>query len=109
MKAPKTPFSTGIPSSASAAQECSDSGPATSGFASAPTIGSSGPANLPPAVAARITADVVQALKDPALVERLKVLGIDTVGGNAQEYAALLAADRLRFEKIIKIAGVKAE
>ena len=78
-------------------------------FDFAPNIGISGPANLPPAIVAKIAADVIDALKDPALVERLKILGIDAVGGGPNEYAALLAADRVRFEKVIKIAGVKAE
>jgi tripartite-type tricarboxylate transporter receptor subunit TctC len=78
-------------------------------FDFAPNIGISGPAGLPPAIAAKISADVIEALKDPALVERLKVLGIDVVGAGSQEYMALLAADRVRFEKVIKIAGVKAE
>ena len=78
-------------------------------FDFAPNIGICGPAGLPPAIAARISADVIDALKDPALVERLKILGIDVVGGSGQDYAALLAADRVRFEKVIKIAGVKAE
>jgi tripartite-type tricarboxylate transporter receptor subunit TctC len=78
-------------------------------FDFAPNIGISGPAGLPPAIAAKISADVIEALKDAALVERLKVLGIDVVGAGSQEYMALLAADRVRFEKVIKIAGVKAE
>jgi tripartite-type tricarboxylate transporter receptor subunit TctC len=79
------------------------------GFDYAPNIGLSGPAGLAPAIVAKLSADMIDALKDPALVERLKVLGIDVVGGGPQEYMALLAADRVRFEKVIKIAGVKAE
>ena len=79
------------------------------GFDYAPNIGISGPANLSPAIVAKIAADMIDALKDPALAERLKILGIDAVGGGPQEYMALLAADRVRFEKVIKIAGVKAE
>ncbi|MGZ5074024.1 MAG: Bug family tripartite tricarboxylate transporter substrate binding protein [Usitatibacter sp.] len=79
------------------------------GFDYAPNIGVSGPAGLPSAIVAKISADVIDALKDPALNERLKILGIDAVGGGPQEYAGLLAADRVRFEKVIKIAGVKAE
>ena len=78
-------------------------------FDFAPNIGISGPANLPPAIVARIAGDVIEALNDPALVERLQILGIDAVGGGPQDYAALLAADRVRFEKVIKVAGVKAE
>ena len=79
------------------------------GFDFAPNIGITGPMDLPPAIVAKIAADVTEALKDPALVERLKILGIDAVGAGPQEYAALLAADRVRFEKVIKAAGVKAE
>jgi tripartite-type tricarboxylate transporter receptor subunit TctC len=79
------------------------------GFDFAPNIGVTGPANLPPAIVAKIAADVTETLRDPALVERLKILGIDAVGAGPQEYAALLAADRVRFEKVIKAAGVKAE
>jgi tripartite-type tricarboxylate transporter receptor subunit TctC len=79
------------------------------GFDFAPNIGVSGPAGLPQAIAAKIAADVTDALKDAALVERLKVLGIDAVGGGPQEYAALLAADRVRFEKAVRLAGAKAE
>ena len=79
------------------------------GFDFAPNIGLSGPAGLPPAIVAKLSADMIDALKDPALVERLKVLGIDVVGAGPQEYMALLAADRVRFEKVIKVAGVKAE
>lgn len=78
-------------------------------FDYAPNIGISGAANLPPAIVAKVAADVIETLKDPALVERLKILGIDPVGGGPQDYAALLAADRVRFERVIKIAGVKAE
>ena len=79
------------------------------GFDYAPNIGLSGPAGLPSAIVAKLSADLIDALKDPALVERLKVLGIDVVGAGPQEYMALLAADRVRFEKVIKVAGVKAE
>jgi tripartite-type tricarboxylate transporter receptor subunit TctC len=79
------------------------------GFDFAPNIGISGPADLPPAIVARIAADVADALKDAALVERLKLLGIDAVGAGPHVYAALLAADRVRFEKVIKLTGMKAE
>jgi tripartite-type tricarboxylate transporter receptor subunit TctC len=79
------------------------------GFDFAPNIGISGPADLSPAIVAKVAADMADALRDAALVERLKVLGIDAVGAGPREYAALLAADRVRFEKVIKAAGMKAE
>jgi tripartite-type tricarboxylate transporter receptor subunit TctC len=79
------------------------------GFDFAPTIGFSGPAGLSPAIAAKVAADVAEVLKDPAMQERLHVLGIDAVGGGPQEYVAQVAADRARFEKAVKLAGAKAE
>jgi len=79
------------------------------GFDFAPTIGFSGPAGMAPALAAKISADVADVLKDPAMKERLYVLGIDAVGGSPQEYSAQVVADRVRFEKAVKVAGAKAD
>jgi tripartite-type tricarboxylate transporter receptor subunit TctC len=79
------------------------------GFDFAPIIGFSGPAGMTPALAARIAGDVTEVLKDPALAERLTVLGIDPVGEGPREYAAALATDRARMEKAVKIAGAKAD
>jgi tripartite-type tricarboxylate transporter receptor subunit TctC len=79
------------------------------GFDFAPTIGFSGPAGLSPAIAAKVAADVAEVLKDPAMQERLHVLGIDAVGGGPQAYVAQVMADRARFEKAVKLAGAKAE
>ena len=79
------------------------------GFDFAPTIGFSGPAGLAPAIVNKVSADVADVLKDPTMVERLHVLGIDAVGGNSQAYIAQVHADRVRFEKAVKLAGAKAE
>ena len=79
------------------------------GFDFAPTIGFSGAAGLPAAVVAKVAADVAEVLKDPAMAERLQVLGIDPVGGGPQAYAAQVSADRARFEKAVKLAGAKAD
>ena len=79
------------------------------GFDFAPTIGFSGPAGLPQGVVNKVAADVAEVLKDPAMVERMHVLGIDPVGGGPREYSAQVAADRVRFEKAVKLAGAKAD
>ena len=79
------------------------------GFDFAPTIGFSGPAGVPSAIAARVAADVAEVLRDPALAERLTVLGIDPVGEGPKEYAAQLASDRARMQVAVKLAGAKAD
>jgi hypothetical protein len=43
------------------------------------------------------------------MMERMHVLGIDPVGGGPREYSAQVAADRVRFEKAVKLAGAKAD
>jgi tripartite-type tricarboxylate transporter receptor subunit TctC len=79
------------------------------GFDFAPTIGFSGPAGMNAALAQKISADVSDVLRDPALKERLHVLGIDAVGGTPQDYSNQVVADRARYEKAVKVAGAKAD
>ena len=79
------------------------------GFDFAPTIGFSGPAGIPAAVVQKVSGDVSDVLTDPALAERLTVLGIDPVGGGPQAYLAQVRDDRERFEKAVRLAGAKAD
>jgi tripartite-type tricarboxylate transporter receptor subunit TctC len=48
-------------------------------------------------------------LKDPPTLERLRVLGIDPVGGGPREFAEALAADKAKVAKIVRQAGIKPE
>lgn len=79
------------------------------GFDLAPYIGITGPAGMPPAVTQKIAADVAGVLKDPPTLERLRVLGIDPVGGGPREFADALAADKAKVAKIVQQAGIKPE
>ena len=79
------------------------------GFDLAPFIGLTGPAGIPAAVVERIAADVADAMKDPPTAERLRAAGIEPVGGGPREFAATLAADRAKVEKIVRQAGIKPE
>lgn len=79
------------------------------GFDFAPTIGFSGPAGVPDAIANKVAADVAEVIKDPAIAERLRVLGIDPIGSTPQQYAAQIRADRERYGRAVKLANVKGE
>jgi len=79
------------------------------GFDYAPNIGFTGPAGMSPALAEKISRDVAEVLRDPAMKERLRVLGIDAVGGTPKEYADLIVNDKARFEKAVALAGAKAD
>ena len=79
------------------------------GFDFAPSIGVWGPAGLPAGLAEKIAADVADALKDPAMKERLHVLGIDAVGLGPQAFTEQLAADRVRYKQAVEVARAKAD
>jgi len=79
------------------------------GFDFAPKIGFTGPAGIPSAIAHKIAADVAEILKDPAMIERMHVLGIDPIGGGPEAYTAQIAEERVRMEKAVKLAGAKAD
>jgi len=79
------------------------------GFDFAPTIGFSGPAGIPPAIATKIGADVAAIVHDPALKERMDKLGIEPEGLGPKEYAAQVIEERARFEKAVKAAGAKVD
>ena len=79
------------------------------GFEFAPTIGFSGPAGMPQAIVTKIAADVAEVVREPAMVERMRVLGIDPIGGDSRMYTATIAADRVRYGKAVQIAGAKGE
>jgi len=79
------------------------------GFDLAPYIGITGPAGMPAAVVDKIAGDVADVVREPATLERLRAVGIDPVGGGPREFAAQLATDRAKVEKIVKQAGIKPE
>jgi tripartite-type tricarboxylate transporter receptor subunit TctC len=79
------------------------------GFDLAPYIGLTGPAGIPAGIVEKIAADVADAVKDPPTLERLRAVGIEAVGGGPREFAATLAADRAKVEKIVPQAGIKPE
>lgn len=79
------------------------------GFDFAPTIGFSGPAGIPPAIAAKIGADVAAVVRDPALKDHMDKLGIEPEGLGPAEYREQVTRERERFEKAVKAAGAKVD
>jgi tripartite-type tricarboxylate transporter receptor subunit TctC len=79
------------------------------GFDFAPTIGVFAAAGTPADIVRQVSEDVAQVVKVAAVIEQMQTLGIDPVGGSAEEYAALLKEDTERYAKAVKAAGVKME
>lgn len=92
-------------------------------FPDAPTIAESGlpgfsfftwgaflaPAGTPPAVVARLSAALREALAVPAVRERLEGLGYEVVGNAPEAFAEVLARDHAAMAELIRTAGIRME
>jgi tripartite-type tricarboxylate transporter receptor subunit TctC len=67
------------------------------------------PSATPAAIVAKINADVVKVLKDPAIAERLSGMGATAIGNSPAEFAAVMKADSEKWGKLIREAHIKAE
>lgn len=63
------------------------------------------PAKTPPDIIARLQEETVKALKDPALIDIIKVAGGDVVGGTAAQFDARIKKDSDRLTEVIKFTG----
>ena len=79
------------------------------GFEVAPWYGFFVPAGTPPAVVAKISADVRKVIASDEVQQALRKRGIDPVTNSPQEFAAFVRADLAKWTKIVKDAGVKPE
>ncbi|HXD42717.1 MAG TPA: tripartite tricarboxylate transporter substrate binding protein [Ramlibacter sp.] len=68
-----------------------------------------GPAKLPPAIVAKLAADVEKVLADPAVRSNLSNAGVELYKGSAQDLAELIKSDAVRYLQLAKSANIKAE
>ena len=69
-------------------------------------IGVLGPAGLPPAIVARLNAEINNALASPETRAALENIGYEVTGGSAQEFAALMANDAKVYRKYADAIGI---
>lgn len=67
------------------------------------------PSGTPPEVLAKVSAEVMKAVKDPAFGEQLKSLGIEIVGNSRAEMDGFRAEQTKRFVELVKASGVEAK
>jgi tripartite-type tricarboxylate transporter receptor subunit TctC len=68
-----------------------------------------GPAGLPAEIKAKLARDCAEAVRVPAVVERLKSLGATPIGSTPDEFADFMRAEHEKWGPISKAAGIKAE
>ncbi len=67
------------------------------------------PAGTPTAVIDRLHREAVRIVAQSDMREKFALIGLDVVTDPPQEFAAIIRADTLKWAKIIKDAGIKAE
>ena len=67
------------------------------------------PANLPPAIAARLNAELNAVLNDADAREKLRTLGIEATPGSASQFRDEIARDLARYGQVVKAAGIKID
>jgi tripartite-type tricarboxylate transporter receptor subunit TctC len=72
-------------------------------------FGSVAPAATPAAIIERLNVEFARALRTPPVAARLQAMGLTIVADSPREFAALIAAESVKWRGIVARAGVKAE
>ena len=72
-------------------------------------LGIAVPAGTPPARVERLNAEFNKALAQPDVKDRLAPLGVDPAGGKSAAMNQYVRTDVLRWQKVIKTAGIRLE
>lgn len=67
------------------------------------------PAGTSPAIISRLQAEVVSALKDPALLRRLGTLGAEPVGSTPEELSRFVRSEYEKWGKVVQKAGIRLD
>jgi tripartite-type tricarboxylate transporter receptor subunit TctC len=72
------------------------------GYAAVAWWGVVGPANMPPAIVAKLNEAIVAAIRDPAVKARLASLSIDAVTGSPEEFSSFIVNEARKWAPIVK-------
>jgi tripartite-type tricarboxylate transporter receptor subunit TctC len=79
------------------------------GFVSIAWFSISAPPKTPTAIADKLSAAIVEMLKQPEVVKRLDALSAEPIGSTPAGMAAIMREDTERWRNVIRAAGVKPE
>jgi len=79
------------------------------GYESVAWYGMVAPAGLPPAVLAKLSAEVIKSTRSSDMWDTLVKQGAEPVGSTPREFGAFIKAETRKYAKVVKEAGVKSE
>ena len=72
-------------------------------------IGMLGPAGLPPAIVARLNAEISAALATAEVRERLEAVGLEVTGNTPEQFQATVARNTEIYKRIVSLSKIKPE
>ena len=79
------------------------------GFEATTWYGLAGPSKMPVALAKRMNEDVNKVMQMPDVMEKLAASGAQDGGGSTEKFGDFMAAEQIKWAKIIKDGGVKGD
>lgn len=79
------------------------------GYEAMPWLGFVAPAGTPAAAVNRFHAELMEVLKEPEVQEKFRVLGLDIIGNTPQQFADFIRRDIVKWAKVVKDSGAKAD
>jgi tripartite-type tricarboxylate transporter receptor subunit TctC len=79
------------------------------GYDFGPEIGVLAPSGMPPALVARMSAEIARAVRHPDVSQRFLQLGIEPVGSNPESYGVRIRAAYDRYGPVVRASGAKAD
>ena len=67
------------------------------------------PKGTPAAIRAKLAAEIDAILKQPDVAERFKSLGLQTVGGTPEDFAAVIDREIPRWKEVARAANIKLD
>ena len=74
-----------------------------------PWLGFVAPAHTPAAVVNKFHSELMEVLKEPAVQEKFQSLGLEIIGNKPAEFSAFLKNDIVKWAKVVKDSGAKAD
>ncbi len=79
------------------------------GFEVTAWVGFAVPAATPKTIVQRINRDMVKAIRDPAVTQRLTTLGVTVIADSPEEFSSFIAAESAKWKKVVSDARVQID